>query len=202
VTDGTGGGGTADWAQAAAQAGGWDFISDSTTGAGIPRPPRWRRRDDTAAVIALVDGFVPTGRAFRPNVNVVVEKPHQILTDLDVFTVRAIQNMQGGMTDLHLIDVQPAEIGGRPGRHVTSAYRSGIYSLALEQWWTVVGDTATTLSATCAVEDYARLAETFDVVAAGLKPAIGHAPAGQPSAGQPSAGQSVNGQSAAGQPPS
>jgi hypothetical protein len=155
---------------------GWDFILDETTGAGIPRPPRWMRRADTPAVIALVDRFVSGDRAFRPNVNVIVEQPHQILTDLEVFTVRAIQNMQGGMTDMHLVDVQPAAIGGHPGRHVTSAYRSGIYALALEQWWTVINGMATTLSATCAVEDYARLAEIFDVVAAGLVPAPGQTP--------------------------
>jgi len=155
---------------------GWDFILDEATGAGIPCPPRWIRRDDTPAAIALVDRFVSGDGAFRPNVNVIVEKPHQILTDLDVFTVRAIANMQGGMTDMHLVDVQRVQIGGHPGRHVTSAYRSGRYALALEQWWTVISGIATTLSATCAVEDYARLAEIFDVVATGLAPAPGQTP--------------------------
>jgi hypothetical protein len=173
VTDGAPAGHDGETGPVAArgQAEGWEFIIDEATGAGIPWPPRWRRRDDTAAVIALVDRFVPSDGAFRPNVNVIVEKPHPILTGLDVFTVRAIQNMQGGMTDMHLIDLEPVEIGGHPGRHLTSAYRSGRYSLALEQWWTVVDGTATTLSATCAVEDYPRLGEIFDVVAAGLMPA-------------------------------
>ena len=166
-------------------AGSWDFVIDEATGVGIPWPPRWRRHDDTTAVIVLVDRFMSGDRAFRPNVNVVIEKPDPILTDIDVFTVRAIQNMQGGMTDMHLIDVQPVEIGGSPGRHVTSAYRSGLYALALEQLWTVIGGIATTLSATCAVEDYARLAETFDLVAAGLKPATGHAQAAPPAARRP-----------------
>jgi len=149
----------------------WEFLADEATGAGIPRPPRWQQRDGTSALIALVDPFMPRDRAFRPNVNVVVERPHEILTDLDAFTARSIQNMRGGLTDLQLIDVQPAVIGGYPGHHVTSAYRSGIYALALEQWWTVVGGLGTTLSATCSVEDYARMAPVFELIGGGLVPA-------------------------------
>ena len=149
----------------------WLFVGDEDTGAGIPSPPRWQRREDTAAVVALIDPFVPRDRGFRPNVTVVVERPHEILADLDVFTARAVENMHGGLTDLHLIDIAPADIGGLEGRHVTSVYRSGIYPLALEQWWTVVGGLGSTLTATCAVEDYLRMAPVFEAIAAGFRPA-------------------------------
>lgn len=151
----------------------WEFVRDERTGAGIPCPPRWRGRDDTSAVIALIDPFLPRDAGFRPNVNVVVERPHEALADLDSFTNRSLRTMQLGLTDLHLIDLAPAGIGGHPGCHVTSVYRSGIYALAIEQWWTMVGGLGTTLSATCAVEDYARMAPVFETVAAGLIPAPG-----------------------------
>lgn len=149
----------------------WELVRDEHTGAGIPRPPRWHSRDDTSAVIALVDPFLPRDAGFRPNVNLVVERPHDALADLDSFTNRSLQTMRLGLTDLHLIDLAPADVGGRPGHHVTSVYRSGIYALALEQWWTTVGGLGTTLSATCAVEDYARMAPVFEAIAAGLIPA-------------------------------
>lgn len=149
----------------------WEFVCDEHTGAGIPRPPRWHSRDDTSAVIALVDPFLPRDAGFRPNVNLVVERPHGALADLDSFTDRTLQTMRLGLTDLHLIDLAPADLGGRQGCHVTSVYRSGIYALALEQWWTVAGGLGTTPSATCAIEDYARMAPVFETVAAGLIPA-------------------------------
>jgi hypothetical protein len=149
----------------------WELLRDEQTGAGIPRPSRWHSRDDTSAVIALVDPFLPRDAGFRPNVNLVVERPHGALADLDSFTNRSLQTMRLGLTDLYLIDLAPIDVGGYPGCHVTSVYRSGIYALALEQWWTIVAGLGTTLSASCAVEDYARMAPVFEAVAAGLIPA-------------------------------
>lgn len=149
----------------------WPLVVDELSEAALPRPPGWRRVDDPAAVIVLVEPYTPEiarQRAFRANASLILEQPHELLRDLAAFTTRMVDNLLLTLTDAHVIDIEPVDLAGREGRRLLCGYRSGKYALALEQWWTVIGETGVTLSGTCAVEDYLRASPIFEVLAAGL----------------------------------
>lgn len=149
----------------------WELVIHEATGAGIPCPPDWQRERDPGGAILLVEPYAATqsaDRSFRPNVSVVVERPHPALRDIAAFTTRMVDNMVLGLTDLHVIDLEVVEVAGHEGRRILAGHRSGQYALALEQWWTIVDGIGTTISGSCAVEDYLRASPVFELVAAGL----------------------------------
>lgn len=108
---------------------------------------------------------------FRPNIVVTVEQVPPGLTDVAAYTFSSITGMQRMLTGFHVIAIDVITIGGHEGRRVLCGHRDGIYALATEYWWTVAHGVATTLTASCQVEDYLDLAQAFEDVAAGMVPA-------------------------------
>lgn len=150
----------------------WAFVAHSATGLRLPVPPGWQSALDAGAPVVLAGPAEP-GRAtrFRPNIVVTVEQPPPAMTDVAAYTFASIDGMQRMLTGLQVIAIDVITIGGREGRRVLCGHREGIFALATEHWWTVADGVATTLTASCQVEDYLDLAQVFEDVAAGMVPA-------------------------------
>lgn len=146
----------------------WHLVVDEATGAGIPCPPRWVRVEEPGATIAVVEPDPAGGRPFRANVTVVVEHVGESFTDVEAYARCMLDGLALTLTDLHVISFSAVHVSGHEGYRLVAGYRSGPYALSLEQWWTVADGVGTTLSGTCAVEDYLYASPIFEVAAAGL----------------------------------
>ncbi|GAA3684892.1 hypothetical protein GCM10022224_057010 [Nonomuraea antimicrobica] len=143
----------------------WQIYHDQETGASLPVPPGWEGLLYPEVRIALRQPG--SGPGFRPNVTLTVERPPKELSELPDYSQALLQAMALTLTDLTVISIDQYERWGVEGRRVLSAYRSGIYALALEQYWFLKDDLVTSMSGTCAVEQHDELAETFEYIVAG-----------------------------------
>lgn len=150
----------------------WRLVRDDESGLGIPCPPGWTQTSDLSVAIALVESDPLERRSFRANVTVVTERTSQ--PDLATYSTHMLDNLARTLTDMQVLSLDTDRVCGYEGRRLLAGYRSGQYALSLEQWWTLVDGVGTTLSGTCAVEDYLYASPIFEVVAAGLLLPTGH----------------------------
>lgn len=152
----------------------WASVTHPASGARAPVPPGWQPELDAGAPVVLVSPPAP-GRAprFRPNMVVTIEQPPPAMAGLAAYTASSITGMQRMLTGFHVIAIDVITMCGHDGRRVLCGHRDGTYALATEHWWTVAEGVATTLTASCQVEDYLDLAELFEETAAGMVPARG-----------------------------
>ncbi|MEU6717344.1 hypothetical protein ABZ897_38265 [Nonomuraea sp. NPDC046802] len=143
----------------------WTIHRDPGTGASLPVPPGWEGLVAPEIRIVL---RCPGSLTFRPNVTLTVERPPGELSELPTYTDALLHDMTLGLTDLTVIAIDHYELWGVEGRRALSAYRSGIYTLALEQYWFLKDGLATVVAGTCAVEQHDELAETFAYIVAGM----------------------------------
>jgi hypothetical protein len=150
----------------------WTSVTHSASGLCLPVPPGWEAVLDAGAPVVLASplGSVQRSR-FRPNIVATLEQPPPTMADLTAYTNSSIDTMRRMFTGFHVIAIDDIAIGGHEGRRVLCGYRSGMYALAAEYWWTVAQWVATTLTASCQVEDYLDLSQLFEEVAAGMVPA-------------------------------
>ncbi|MDR0345118.1 MAG: DUF1795 domain-containing protein [Nocardiopsaceae bacterium] len=152
----------------------WTSVTHPASGARVPVPPGWQPELDAGAPVVLVSPPAP-GQApgFRPNIVVTIEQIPPEVAGLAAYTASSITGMQRMLTGFHVIAIDDITVGGHEGCRVLCGHRDGTYALATEHWWTVAGGVATTLTASCQVEDYLDLAEVFEQAAAGMIPARG-----------------------------
>jgi hypothetical protein len=154
------------------QPNGWEVIAHPATGLALPVPPGWLAVRDAGAPLVLAwPKEADKKRRFRPNLVATVEQPPGELTGIAAYTAASVTNMQLMLTDLCVIAIDVVTVGGHDGRRVLCGHRDSVHAIATEHWWTVADGVATTLTASCQVEDYLDLAPVFENVAAGMVPA-------------------------------
>lgn len=149
----------------------WTQVASPECGLRLPVPAGWEVLGKGVPVVLAAPSGPGQGARFRPNVVVTVEQPPPALADLAAYTDSSIGAMQRMLTGFQVIAVDEVLIDGHAGRRVLCGYRSGVFALAAEYWWTVARGVATTLTASCQVEDYLDLAQVFEEVAGGMVPA-------------------------------
>jgi hypothetical protein len=137
-------------------------VTHSPSGLTLPVPSGWQPSPGAGAPVVL---------ASLLNMVATVEQLPLAMTDVAAYTDASIDGMRRMLTGFHVIAVDAVTIGAYEGRRALCGYRSGMYALATEYWWTVPHGVATTLIASCQVEDYLDLAQVFEDVAAGMIPA-------------------------------
>jgi hypothetical protein len=142
------------------------------TGLALPVPPGWQAARDAGAplILAWPQERLRAAR-FRPNAVATVDRPAPDLTGIAAYTAASIAGMQRMLTGMYVIAIDVITIAGHEGRRVLCGYREGVFALAAEYWWTVAGGLATTLTASCQIEDYLDLSPVFEHIAAGMVPA-------------------------------
>ncbi|MGD0556656.1 MAG: hypothetical protein ABSA93_16980 [Streptosporangiaceae bacterium] len=149
-----------------------DSVTHPGSGLRLRVPARWESVLDAGAPVVLAFPIEPGQTPhFRPNIVATVERTPPAMMDVAAYTDASLEGMRRMLTGFQVIAIDPATIDGHEGRRVLCAYRSGIYALATEHWWTVALGVATTLTASCQVEDYLDLAPVFEDVAAAMVPA-------------------------------
>ncbi|HEU5387946.1 MAG TPA: hypothetical protein VFV73_18785 [Streptosporangiaceae bacterium] len=157
----------------------WHVIGHPGTGLELPVPPGWQVLRGAGAPLVLawplgpgpgVGSEASASPRFRPNAVATVEQPPASM-GLSAYTAASIANMQRMLTGLNVIAIDVIVIAGHDGRRVLCGHRDGAFALATEYWWTIVDGVATTLTASCQVEDYLDLSPVFENIAAGMVPA-------------------------------
>jgi hypothetical protein len=148
----------------------WGHLSHPATGLALPVPPGWQAARDTGAALVLAG----PGQAarFRPNAVATVERPPPAVTEISAYTAASVAGLQRMLTGLHVIAIDVVTIGGQDGRRVLCGYRDGAYAIAAESWSAMTAGVATSLTASCQVEDYLDLSPVFENIAAGMVPAV------------------------------
>lgn len=146
----------------------WVTYEDGDAGFAIEHSPGWETADDAPGCVVLVITPEPGVHGFRANVTLTTAMLGGAM-DAEGFASAQLATLGELLTDARLVDRAPASLLDRPGERVLLTYRQGLYSLALEQRWSVAGEGAVVLSATCASLDYDRYAETFARMAASLR---------------------------------
>jgi hypothetical protein len=153
----------------------WEIIRHPATGLALPVPPGWQAVLDAGAPIVLAapavpaeDGQIPP---FRPNAVATAERPKPDLTTIADYTTASLTNLQLLLTGLQVIAADAVDIAGYDGCRVLCGYRDGIFAIAAEYWWVIANGIATTMTASCQVEQYLNASPVFEDIAAGLVPA-------------------------------
>lgn len=163
-----------------ASPGTWKLIAHPATGLALPVPPGWLAARNAGAPLVLAWPQEPgQAKRFRPNVVTTVEQPPVELAAIAAYTAASIANMQLMLTGLYVIAIDIVSLGGNDGRRVLCGHRDGVHAIATEHWCTLAGGVATTMTASCQVEDYLDLSPVFENVAAGLVPAARSRPPGE-----------------------
>jgi len=153
----------------------WGLIRHPATGLTLPVPPGWQAVCDAGAPVVLAAPPVAAAPdelpPFRPNVVAAVERPRPELAGIAEYAAASVANLQMLLTGLHVIAADVIHIAGQEGRRVLCGYRDGIVTVAAEYWWVVADGIATTLTASCQVEQYLAVSPVFEDIAAGLVPA-------------------------------
>lgn len=151
----------------------WVAYRNTTVDLALEHPPGWEAAEDVPGCIVVVLAPETGVEGFRANVGVTAQELPEP-ADLEGFTTTQMQSMARVLTDVRLIDRGDTSLLGRDGKRILVAYRQGIHSLALEQWWAVAGTETETgavvVSASCAALDYDAYADTFARMAASLRP--------------------------------
>lgn len=135
-------------------------------------PPGWQAVRDGGAPLVLAGPREPGQARFRPNAVATMERPSAAVTGISAYTAASIAGMHRMMTGLHVISIDIVTVGGHDGRRVLCGHRDGVYAIATEHWWTIKAGVATSLTASCQVEDYLDLSPVFENIAAGMVPAV------------------------------
>lgn len=147
-------------------------VTHSASGLRLTVPPGWEAVLDAGAPVVLASPLRPGQNSrFRPNIVATVEQPPAATSGVAAYTDSSIGTMRRMLTGFHVIAIDDIAIGEHEGRRVLCGYQGGIYALAAEYWWTVAHGVATTLTASCQVEDYLDLVPVSEEVAAGMVPA-------------------------------
>jgi hypothetical protein len=153
----------------------WEFIQHPVTGLALPVPPGWRAVRDAGAPVVLVAPPVPAEPdevpPFRPNLVAAAERPRTELAAIAAYADASLVNLQLLLAGLHVIAVDVIDIAGHEARRALCGYRDGVFAVASEYWWVIVNGVATTLTASCQVEQYLTVSPVFENIAAGLTPA-------------------------------
>jgi hypothetical protein len=150
----------------------WGVITHPRTGLELPVPPGWQAvRDAGAPLVVAAPREAGQPQRFRPNAVVTVERPPPAAADVAAYTAASVAGLAQLLTGLHVIAVDVITLGGHDGRRVLCGHRDGVYAIATEYWWAIVAGVATTLTASCQVEDYLDLSPVFENIAAGMVPA-------------------------------
>ena len=149
----------------------WISYRDDDTGLGFELPADWQVADGVAGSEVTILAPELGVEGFVANVTVTVQEL-EAPVELEGYSAAVLETMGRVLTDARLVDREGATLLGRAGVRVLVAYRQGIHSLALEQWWSVAAAAdeggAVVVSATCAALDYDAYADTFNRIAGSL----------------------------------
>ena len=149
----------------------WVSYRDDDSGLGVELPADWQVADGVGGSEITILAPELGVEGFVANVTVTVQELAAPV-ELEGYSAAVLGTMGRVLTDARLIDREGATLLGRAGERVLVAYRQGIHSLALEQWWSVAQAAdeggAVVVSATCAALDYDAYADTFTRIAGSL----------------------------------
>ena len=149
----------------------WISYRDDDSGLGLELPADWQVADGVAGSELTVLAPELGVEGFVANVTVTVQEL-EAPVELEGYSAAVLETMGRVLTDARLVDREGTTLLGRAGERVLVAYRQGIHSLALEQWWSVAATAdeggAVVVSATCAALDYDTYADTFNRIAGSL----------------------------------
>lgn len=149
----------------------WTIYRNDEAGFRLEHPDEWDILEEAAGSVVVVLAPEQGVEAFRANVSVATVDFGAPMP-LEGFSAIQLETMGRVMTDARLIDREGITLLGRAGERVLVAYRQGVHSLALEQWWSVAGTAdeggAVVVSAVCAALDYDAYADTFSRVLGSL----------------------------------
>jgi hypothetical protein len=168
----------------------WDLIQHPTTGLALPVPPGWQALRDAGAPVVLTappasappppagSALAPSASAgpggpppFVPNAVATVDRPHPELAQIADYTAASMARLRMQLAELHVIAADVVDIAGYEGRHMLCGYLDGIFAVTSEYWWVIANGVATTLAASCQVEQYLDASPVFENIAVGLIPA-------------------------------
>jgi hypothetical protein len=153
----------------------WELIRHPATGLALPVPPGWQALCDAGAPVVLTAPPVSAGPGgpppFVPNVVGTVDRPRPQLAQLADYTAASMARLHMQLADLHVIAADAVDIAGHEGRRMLCGYLDGIFAVTSEYWWVIADGVATTLAASCQVEQYLDASPVFENIAAGLIPA-------------------------------
>lgn len=148
---------------------GWTTAIRADAGLAVEHPASWPVSLEVPGVAVMILAAEESVAGFRANVAIAAQDLPGPVT-LEAFTALQLATMGQAHADARLIDRSAATLLGQPAERALLLYRQGIYSLALERWWTARdgGEAVVVVSATCAALDYDGYADTFSAIAAGV----------------------------------
>ena len=135
----------------------------------LPLPVGWEWRENVEGCALLALEPPRDDEHLRATVVVTVER--LVAGEaLDAWAERSLAALEDTLHRHRLIDVTPAEVGGRPARRALSHYVHRAYGGAcLEQWLVPAGELGHVVSCTTAALEYDDLFELMHAVADGLR---------------------------------
>lgn len=149
----------------------WVSYRDDDSGLGFELPADWQVLEGVGGGELTILAGEQGVEGFVANVTVTVQELEAPL-ELERYSAAVLETIGRVLTDARLVDREGSTLLGRAGERVLVAYRQGIHSLALEQWWSVAEDGgeggAVVVSAICAALDYDAYADAFTRIAGSL----------------------------------
>ena len=121
------------------------------------------------ALVAVEPGAEPSSR-FRANLVVTVE-PVEAGTGLEAYTDASLRAQGELLSAHHVIDRETTDVRGGPAIRTLAHHAQGALAITIEQWRSLAGSRAYTVTASCATLDYAAVADGFRDAAESLVPA-------------------------------
>jgi hypothetical protein len=145
-----------------------------TAGFTIPLPSAWERAEDTegAALTAIEPERYPW---FRANLVVTIELLPAGM-DLSGWTEAGHGLLQQTLERPLLLDLDQAELGGRPAQRTLMHHTADAGAVTMEQWTLTEATLGYTLTASVGTLEYDDLADLFATMAAGFRPDPGFTP--------------------------
>lgn len=130
-------------------------------------PEDWTALPPTPGSVALVAEPETEADSFRCSVSLVFE---EIVDDLDLeaYASTRIGALRDLLTDVLVVDAQPAKLAGVDAIVATIAYRQGNDARTLRQWAAIADGMGVLVGAVCSNDRFPGLQEKLDEIAGSL----------------------------------
>ncbi len=140
----------------------WVVYENADAGFAMDLPASWDVFEEVGDALAVFRAPIEDPDAFLANLNVVIIEDEEMGQDLDRFTEAVVRQHQRTLTDVLMLDIEESTMAGQPARRVLCCYRQGVFSVTLEQWWTLADNGVVVLSGSAGSLDYPVFRDVFD----------------------------------------
>ena len=131
-------------------------------------PEDWSTLTPTPGTVALVAEPDSATQPFRCAVSVLFEDLDDQDVELLPYARARIRALADVLTDVLIVDQQPATLAGVEAIVSTIGYRQGRSALTLREWIAVVGGAGVLVGAVCPNDRFAAMQATLDEIAGSL----------------------------------